>query len=83
MLIIRVGAVLLGLYLIQIFISFAKYQFRITNKLSSATSIIHIAGTDKQLIKVIAPIISTHKIDFVKSNTLSYKQIVKLITEKT
>ncbi len=83
LLIIRVGVVLIGLYLIQIFISFAKYQFRIANKLSSATSIIHFAGIDKQLIEVIAPIISTHEIDFVKSNTLSYRQIVKLITEKT
>ncbi len=66
LLIIRVGIVLLGLYLIQIFISFAKYQFRIANKLSSATSIIHVAGLDKQLIEAIAPIISTHEIDFVE-----------------
>jgi hypothetical protein len=65
--VIRVGAVLIGIFLIQIMVSFARYYFKISEHLSMTASLITLSGGKTSDLKAIAPMFLPEKIDFGKA----------------
>ena len=67
--IVRIGAVLVGIFLIQIMVTFARYYFRISDHLSVAAALIILNGSKISDLQSISPLLLTTKIDFGKPPT--------------
>ena len=55
--IVRVGSVLVAIFLIQILIGLARYYYRIAEHLSARADIVRLGRGDARIIKELAPIL--------------------------
>ncbi len=76
---VRIGAIIVGLYLVQVFVSFARYYFRIANRLQDIFFIIDFANNDAELVRSISPIFSNNSIDFGKEHKISHHDVIDII----
>ena len=74
--IIRIGAVLIGIFLIQIMVSFARYYYKLSEHLSMTASLISLSGGKISDLKVIAPLLLPSQIDFGKTPPSPFEKIV-------
>jgi hypothetical protein len=62
--IIRIGAVLVGIFIIQIMVTFARYYFRMAEHLSMASALIKLSRGKISKFKVMASLLLPTKLDF-------------------
>ena len=67
--VIRIGAVLIGIFLIQIMVTFGRYYYKLSEHLSMTAALIELSGGKVADLKVIAPLLLPSKIDFGKAPT--------------
>jgi hypothetical protein len=49
--ILRIGAVLIGIFLIQILVSFSRYYFKLAKHLSMAAALISLSGVNQYILR--------------------------------
>jgi hypothetical protein len=64
--IIRIGAVLVGIFLIQLMVSFARYYYRLANHLLITSAMVRLSAGNILELKEIAPLLLPTGIDFGK-----------------
>ena len=67
--IIRIGAVLIGIFLIQILVTFARYNFKLASHLSMTATLISLTGSNLSDLKSTAPLFMPSGIGFGKEPT--------------
>jgi hypothetical protein len=71
----RIGAVLVGIFLIQILVGFSRYNYRLGTHLSECADIVRIGRCDATIMKELAPfMLST--IDFGKIPSSPFQKMV-------
>jgi len=65
--VVRVGAVLIGIYLIQIMVTFARYYYKFAEHLSMAAALINLSKGKVADLKTLSPLLLPSTIDFGKA----------------
>jgi predicted PurR-regulated permease PerM len=65
--VVRVGAVLIGIYLIQIMVTFARYYYKLAEHLSMAAALINLSKGKVADLKTLSPLLLPSTIDFGKA----------------
>ena len=55
--IVRVGSVIVSIFLIQILVGFSRYYYRVAEHLSACADVVRLSKGDAQIIKELAPIL--------------------------
>lgn len=79
--ILRFGSVLLAVYLIQIFVNFTRYHFRISDHLFSVADAMELSSSDFSKLEALVTMLSPKHIDFGASPKSINKNISELIKE--
>jgi Ribonuclease G/E len=74
--VIRIGAVLVGIFLIQIMVTFARYYFKLASHLSMASALISLSNGKLTDLKSTAPLFMPSKIDFGKEPTSPTEKVL-------
>jgi hypothetical protein len=73
--VLRIGGILLAVFLIQILVGFSRYYFRLSDHLSISADIIRLSDGDVGLIKQLSPVLLP-SFDFGKMPTSPFQKIV-------
>jgi hypothetical protein len=73
--VIRIGAVLIGIFLIKIMVTFARYYYKLAEHLSMGAALISLSGGRVAELKVIVPLLLPSKIDFGKAPKLTLARL--------
>jgi hypothetical protein len=71
----RIGAVLVGIILIQILVSFARYNYKLSEHLSACADMVRISRGDARIMKELAPVMFT-ALDFGGMPSSPFQKIV-------
>ena len=71
----RIGAVLVGIFLIQILVSFARYNYKLSEHLSACADMVRISRGEAGIMKELAPVMLT-ALDFGKMPSSPFQKIV-------
>jgi len=71
----RIGAVLVGVFLIQILVSFARYNYKLSQHLSTCADMLRISRGDAIIMKELAPVMLTAP-DFRRMPSSPFQKIV-------
>jgi len=69
---VRIGGVLMAVFIINILVSFARYNLKTANSLDSRADCILLAGEDMERLAALLAVISIDIIDFSKFPTSPY-----------
>ena len=75
--ILRIGAVLIGIFLIQILVSFSRYYFKLAEHLSMSGALIGLTGGKISDLKTAAPLLLPSSIDFGKTPTSPVEKVLE------
>jgi hypothetical protein len=70
---VRIASVIMAVFVINILVSFAKYNFRVANYLESRADCIFLTGGDVERIAILLPSISVDMLDFMKTPMNPYE----------
>lgn len=73
--VVRVGAVLVGIFLIQIMVTFARYYYKISDHLFMASALIALSDGKVANLKATAPLLMPMRIDFGKEPTSPIEKV--------
>jgi predicted PurR-regulated permease PerM len=73
--VIRIGAVLIGIFLIQILVVLARYYYRMSDHFEMSAAIVLLAGGKISNVKILSPLLLPAKIDFGKSPTSPVERV--------
>jgi hypothetical protein len=79
--ILRFGAVLLAIYLIQILVSFARYRFRISDALFSRALALRIGGPDPEKLSIYSQYLSTELIEYGSLPKYPYEEAFRTLKD--
>jgi hypothetical protein len=74
--VIRIGAVLIGIFLIQIMVTFARYYYKIAEHLSMASALIALSGGKLSDLTTTGPLLMPAGIDFGKEPTSPVEKVL-------
>jgi len=74
--VIRVGAVLVGIFLIQIMVTFTRYYFKLASHLSMASALISLSNGKLADLKSTAPLFMPSRIEFGKEPTSPAEKVL-------
>jgi hypothetical protein len=80
--IVRVGAVIVGIFLIQILVSFTRYQYRLASHLSMCSYLVTLTGGNADSLATLATAMLPASVDFGKMPVSPVQQIVERVIEK-
>ena len=80
--IVRIGAVLVGIFLIQILVSFTRYQYRLAEHLSMCSHLVKLTGGNIDDVKALAPAMLPFALDFGKMPVSPLQHIVERLIDK-
>jgi hypothetical protein len=75
--ILRIGSVLVGIFMIQILVSFSRYYFKLSEHLSMSSALIRLAGGKLSDLKTTAPLLLPSSIDFGKAPTSPVEKVLE------
>jgi hypothetical protein len=70
---VRIASVIMAVFVINILVSFARYNFRVANYLESRADCIFLTGGDVERIAILLPSISVDMLDFMKTPMNPYE----------
>jgi len=73
--VIRIGAVLIGIFLIQILVVLARYYYRMSDHFEMSAAIVLLTAGKISNIKILSPLLLPAKIDFGKSPTSPVERV--------
>ncbi len=76
---VRVGGVIMAVFLINILVSFARYNMRVANYLDSRADVIAMTKGDIEIIAKLLPAISVDPLDFIKVPLAPYDTYLDVI----
>lgn len=79
--ILRLGAVVLAVFLIQIFVSLTRYRFRVAEHLSLCADALLLSGDDTDKFKILSNTLSAKSFDFGKLPNSPYVEITQAIRD--
>jgi hypothetical protein len=75
--IVRIGAVLVGIFVIQILVTFGRYYYKVAEHLGMTATLIMLSEGKPAALKVMAPLLLPSKIDFGNAPTSPLETTVK------
>lgn len=78
---LRIGAVLLAMYLIQILVSFTKYNFRMADHLDATAEAFEIAKLDDNLLSKALDMLAAQYIGFAKTPPSPSDKGIEIVRE--
>ncbi len=79
--VLRLGAVVLAVFLIQIFVSLVRYRFRVSEHLALCASALLLSEGEAQKFQVFATSLSVEGIDFGKLPESPYVEIAQAVRD--
>lgn len=80
-LVLRLGAVVLAVFVIQILVSLARYRFRISDSLYTKAEVIRLSNGNPEALKVLLPSFSDSSIDFGALPDSPYIEFAKVVRD--
>lgn len=77
----RIGAVLIGLYLVQILLGLTRYHFRLADHLLISAEALEACENDPDKLRVLMGVISTNYIDFGKVPSTPVEKVLDVVKE--
>jgi uncharacterized integral membrane protein len=79
--VVRIGAVLLGIFASQMLFSFARYHVRLANHLENVADALELAQGNAALSKTFVESFSPHAVDFGKAPVSPIEKVLDVVSE--
>jgi len=79
--VVRVGTVLIALYLVQILYSIMRYHFRVADYLESSATVLELSQGDNELLVSMNSVMNMNHIEFGKQPNAPMEQVIELLKQ--